>query len=243
MSATRLRSERQFHDAQARSRAATFDREPSRLRFSDAEYLDHEPWVRPAMKRLGDVRGRSVLDLGCGHGMAAVTLARRGAIVTATDLSRGYVAEARQRAAANGVRVTVSVADAEHLPFAEHSFDAIWGHAILHHLDVPVATREIRRVLRPGGVAVLCEPWGGNPLLSAARRLLQHTADETMLKQTHVDLLRRVFTDVDIEGWQLLGMVNRILPWGDRLATVDRRILRWIPKLSNWCRYVVIALR
>ena len=74
----RLRQERQFHDDQARARAATFAADPARLRFSDADYLDHESWVRPAFAKLGDVRGRRVLDYGCGHGMAAVVLARRG---------------------------------------------------------------------------------------------------------------------------------------------------------------------
>src|SRR5581483_8167179 len=75
----RLRSEQQFHDRQARGRAATFAAAPFRLRFRDADYLDHESWVRPAFARLGDVSGQPILDLGCGHGMAAVVLARRGA--------------------------------------------------------------------------------------------------------------------------------------------------------------------
>src|SRR4051812_8182844 len=108
----RLRREQRFHDAQAHSRAATFGRAPHRLRFADADYLGHESWVGPAFARLGDVCGRRVLDLGCGHGMAAVVLARRGAIVTACDLSAGYVTEARARAAANGVTVACLQADA-----------------------------------------------------------------------------------------------------------------------------------
>lgn len=91
----RLRREQQFHDRQARDRAVTFAALPGRLRFRDADYLDHEPWVRPAIDRLGNVCDKPVLDFGCGHGMAAVVLARRGAVVTACDLSAGYVAEAR----------------------------------------------------------------------------------------------------------------------------------------------------
>src|SRR5262245_61177305 len=132
----RLHRERAFHDRQARDRAVTFARSPGRLRFADADYLDHETWVRPAVGRLGELRGTGVLDWGCGHGMAAVVFARRGAAVTACDLSLGYVAEARARARANGVAVNCLVADAERLPFAAATFDAVWGHAILHHLDV-----------------------------------------------------------------------------------------------------------
>ena len=68
--------------------------------------------------------------------MAAVVMARAGATVTAFDLSPGYVAEARQRATANGVSVECVVADGENLPFPDATFDAVWGNAILHHLDL-----------------------------------------------------------------------------------------------------------
>src|SRR5262245_54033749 len=102
LAADRLCTERAFHDDQARDRAPAFVR-PEALCFGDDAYLDHESWIRPALAELGDVRGRRVLDFGCGHGMAAVVLARRGGRVTAFDLSRGYIKEARQRAEGNGV--------------------------------------------------------------------------------------------------------------------------------------------
>ena len=109
----RHKTELHFHDTQAAERAARFAELPS-LRFRDADYLDHETWIRPAMEMLGNVRGRRVLDYGCGHGMAAVVLARRGAQVTGFDLSAGYVEEARRRATANEVRAEFVQADAEY---------------------------------------------------------------------------------------------------------------------------------
>jgi SAM-dependent methyltransferase len=247
----RLRSEQHFHDHQARARAVTFAAQPERLSFADAAYLDHETWVRPAFDRLGEVRGKRVLDFGCGHGMAAVVLARRGAVVTACDLSAGYVAEARARARANGVTVACVQADGQRLPFADRSFDAVWGHAILHHLDVPTAAGELRRVLRPGGVAVLCEPWGGNPLLRLARRCLPypgkgHTPDEEPLGPAHLRQLEAVFGRVEIEGYQFLTMLRRVLLRSRLRAALqrgDERLLgRW-PALQRYCRYVVIAAR
>src|SRR5262245_43211835 len=113
----RLATEQQFHDRQAADRAAAFRAGRPDLRFGAADYLDHETWVRPAFGALGDLRGKAVLDYGCGHGMAAVVLARRGAVVTAFDLSPGYVREAEERAEANGVSVRFAVADGEYLPF------------------------------------------------------------------------------------------------------------------------------
>src|SRR5260370_39372689 len=142
----RLASEQVFQDRQAVGRALRFT-DRAALRFSDDSYLNHETWVRPAFARLGPLAGRSVLDFGCGHGMAAVVLARHGARVTAFDLSPGYLAEARQRAEANGVRVAFVRANGECLPFADHAFDRVWGNAVLHHLQPRAAARELYRVL------------------------------------------------------------------------------------------------
>jgi SAM-dependent methyltransferase len=252
MSATdRLRSERAFHDQQAQERIATFDLRPNELRFTDDAYLDHETWIRPAFERLGDVSGRRVLDYGCGHAMAAVVLARRGARVTALDLSSGYLAEARRRADANGVALELVLANAEQLPFADASFDRVWGNAILHHLDLAIAARELRRVLRPGGVAVFCEPWGDNPLLRWARRRLPYpakgrTSDEEPLRPWHLRLLWEIFPHGQARGVQLLSMARRVLAPGRLVRCLnwsDDLLLARVPALQRFCRYVVVTLK
>lgn len=241
----RLHTEQAFHDQQARLRAGDLARRS--LVFSDDAYLDHETWIRPALTRLGDVRGRRVLDLGCGHGMAAVVLARRGARVTGLDLSLGYLREAQTRARANGARIGWVAADAERLPFADATFDAVWGNAVLHHLDLDRAGRELKRVLRPAGVAVFCEPWGENPLLAWARRRLPYpgkdrTPDETPLDGAGLDILRRYFPRLTVEGHQLLAMAARVFgprPW---LECWDRGLLHRLPALRRWCRYAVLTM-
>lgn len=246
----RLNSEQIFHDRQAQGRAPSFH-DTAALQFGDDVYLDHETWIRPALAHLGDMAGLPVLDYGCGHGMAAVVLARRGACVTAFDLSPGYLAEARRRAAANEVHITFVQADAEHLPFADRSFARVWGNAVLHHLDLRRAARELYRVLQPGGIAVFCEPWGGNPLLSWARRRLpyrgkERTRDEQPLLPHHVRVLREVFPSLQIEGYQLLSMIRRVLRPGRIVAGLERcdaRLLRLAPSLGRWCRYVVLTVR
>jgi SAM-dependent methyltransferase len=246
----RLHCEQFFHDRQARGRAPSFGNADA-LRFEDACYLDHETWIRPALAQLGEVADLPVLDYGCGHGMAAVVLARRGAHVTAFDLSPGYLAEARRRAAANGVKVAFVQADAERLPFADNCFARIWGNAILHHLDLHSAARELYRVLQPGGIAVFCEPWGANPLLTWVRRQLpypgkERTPDEQPLLPRHVRLLREVFPSLQIEGHQLLSMVRRVLQPGrivSGLEWCDAHLLHLAPALAQLCRYVVLTLR
>ncbi len=247
----RITAERQFHDRQARQRERSFQQASgASLCFTDADYLDHESWIRPAFAALGPLAGRRVLDYGCGHGMAAVVLARQGALVTAFDLSAGYVRETLRRAQANGVTLQACTANAEALPFADASFDLVWGSAILHHLDLPTALRELRRVLTPQGRAVFCEPWGGNPFLEFARRSLpypgkQRTADERPLRPRDWHLIRRFFPQAELQGYQLLGMLRRV--WSTRgrvtwLESLDGWLLRRWPRLKIWCRYVVLTL-
>jgi SAM-dependent methyltransferase len=246
----RLSSEQVFHDQQAAQRAERFRIGQARLSFTDDAFLDHETWIRPAFCRLGPLAGKRALDYGCGHGMAAVVMARAGAIAAAFDLSPGYVKEVQDRALANGVRVECVVGDGEKLPFLDDSYDVVWGNAVLHHLDLARAGRELHRILKPGGIAVFCEPWGGNPFLSFARDRLpypgkQRTPDERPLTSRDLNPLRAIFPVVELEGFQLLGMVRRVLRSGRIcrfLDGLDASLLGLIPSLSHWCRYAVITI-
>lgn len=118
-----------------------------------------------------------VLELGAGTGFFTLNLALAGVIGAAhlTDLSPGMVAAAQRNAANLGIEVEGRVADAEHLPYDDASFDLVVGHAVLHHVpDVEQALREVVRVLRPGGRFVVC----GEPTRygdAVARRLSRAT--------------------------------------------------------------------
>jgi SAM-dependent methyltransferase len=247
MATARLENERRFHDEQASARARAL--RPHDYRFADESYLTHASWIPPAFDALGDLRNRRALDLGCGHGMASVVLARRGAIVTGCDLSLGYVREARRRAEANRIAAHFLVCDGERLPFADGAFDRIWGNAVLHHLDLRIAPRELCRVLAPGGVAVFCEPWAGNRWLNLARTALpypgkQRTADETPLGPRDLAHLQAVFPRLHVRGFQLLSMLGRVckqprLVAG--LAWCDDMLLNRLPGWQRYCRYVVIS--
>jgi malonyl-CoA O-methyltransferase len=104
---------------------------------------------------LGEVRGLSVLDLGCGTGRHALRLARRGARVTGVDLSPGMLARARAEQGDLEVEFREHDLHAE-LPFADGAFERVVSGLVLEHLqDMGAFYREVARVLRPGGLAVL----------------------------------------------------------------------------------------
>ena len=101
----------------------------------------------------GDLR---VLDIGTGPGFYAMILARRGYRVTAVDFSPGMLAEARRNAGELAERIDFRQMDAQDLDFPDDSFDVIVTRNLTWNLTDPVrAYREWRRVLRPGGAALI----------------------------------------------------------------------------------------
>ena len=94
------------------------------------------------------------LEIGAGTGYFTLNLLRSGLIgrATCSDISPGMLQTLSANAERLGLEVSTRAADAEQLPFADESFDLVFGHAVLHHIpDLPRAFGEFSRVLRPGG--------------------------------------------------------------------------------------------
>ncbi|MFL5900395.1 MAG: class I SAM-dependent methyltransferase [Solirubrobacterales bacterium] len=117
------------------------------------------------VKALGGRDGESFgsgLEIGSGTGYFSLNLLQLGAIesLTATDISVGMLKRLATTAEGLGLEVETAQTEAEELPFADESFDLVFGHAVLHHIpDLDKAFAEFRRVLRPGGaIAFAGEP-------------------------------------------------------------------------------------
>jgi ubiquinone/menaquinone biosynthesis C-methylase UbiE len=102
------------------------------------------------------LRGKDVLDVGCGSGIATQMFAEAGANVTAVDLTEWAVQTTRRRLAAFELEGEVHQEDAERLPFADESFDLVFSWGVIHHSsDMDRALHELVRVTRSGGQVVL----------------------------------------------------------------------------------------
>jgi len=119
------------------------------------------------------------LEIGAGTGYFTLNLLLAGVVenATCTDISPGMLRTLSANAGRLGLEVTTQPADAERLPFADESFDLVFGHAVLHHIpDLAQAFREFERVLRPGGTVLFAgEPSRYGDRLAALPKALGRT--------------------------------------------------------------------
>jgi demethylmenaquinone methyltransferase/2-methoxy-6-polyprenyl-1,4-benzoquinol methylase len=118
----------------------------------------HRLWKRRLVV-LAEVRpGAAALDLCCGTGDLAFTLARRGARVTGLDFSQAMLDVARRRALSRPGGVEFLRGDAMQLPFAADTFDIVTvGYGLRNLADWETGLREMIRVARPGGRVLVLE--------------------------------------------------------------------------------------
>ncbi|UFN49753.1 class I SAM-dependent methyltransferase [Roseomonas sp. OT10] len=263
---SKLERESQFWDAK-QTETGSLDPALYRVSASDRDdrsvpwlpYLGFREQVQTVLDHLGELKGRRVLDLGCGTGFLASLLAAQGAEVDALDISPASVAIARHRAEISGVadRIRFHVMPAEALGFPDASFDALCGAFVLHHLDLATAAPELRRVLRPGGRAAFIETCGHSALLMTARRMLPgrlgiekaSSDDEAPLASAAEALLRRSFGDsvrFHYPSTLMFRMLSYVPPLHKRpaqqlLSAVDATVHR-LPFLRSQSYWGVVTL-
>lgn len=145
---------------------------------------------------LGPVEGLRILDIGCGSGANTLVLSGRGAHVCGVDVSADLIRLARRRLAVNGRPggAEFVVGSAHDLPMPDNSIDIVFGIAILHHLDLELVSREVQRVLRPGGRAIFQEPCRNSRLVRFVRRLIPYRAPD-------ISPFERPLTDPELDAF------------------------------------------
>lgn len=230
------------------------------------------PEMRYITGILGNLEGKTLLDIGCGLGEASVYFALKGAIVTATDISANMIQITGKLAEKYKVKVDTYRAGIEHLKLPKgKNFDVVYVGNLFHHVDIDKALEQIKLYLKPGGVLVSWEPVHYNPIINLYRKIAVkvRSADERPLKLADIDKFNRYFSEVQLEWFWLTTLVifiimvlvqrrdpNKERFWktvvveGEKwrpiytpLARLDEVLLRMFPFLRPLCWNVVIIAR
>ena len=205
----------------------------------DREFGSDGPARQTALRLLGDGPGR-VLDVGCGTGAHTVAFTERGWDVVGVDISEDLLEHARTRG------VTVVNADAGSLPFADASFDAVvsmWTHTDVD--DFAGVTREVARVLQPGGAFVYV---GAHPCFVGPHSLFVGAVG---VPQLHAGHYRRAGRYADAPGISPTGLRARVgathlplAPFIQAFADAGLRIERFEePEAENRDFPYMVAIR
>jgi 2-polyprenyl-3-methyl-5-hydroxy-6-metoxy-1,4-benzoquinol methylase len=194
---------------------------------------------------LDQLKGKRVLEIGCGMGFHTETMIRAGGQVTAIDLTETAVDMTRRRCELRSLPVVeVRQADAERLPFADGSFDFVWSWGVIHHSSrTALIVREIARVLKdtgecramvynregtPAKIALLLHHYLKGGFLRRSKEETLHALTDGFsaryyVKEQFEDLFRAFFEDVSSE---VCGQAVDVLPLPRR---VRGPLLRALP--------------
>jgi ubiquinone/menaquinone biosynthesis C-methylase UbiE len=192
------------------------------------------------------VTGKNVLVIGCGFGGDALVVSKSGANVSAFDISPESIEIAKKRAAKYGLAVDFMVSPAEHTPYPSGYFDVVIARDILHHVEIDLCMREIRRVAKPDATFIANEIYT-HTLLERLRR--SYLIDKVLYPRMRSYIYRNPMEDYITEDEEKLTqrdvraiqqflekraacqyfnfLVSRIIPKGSpALAKLDRLLLK-----------------
>lgn len=146
-----IKQEKQFWDSAWSSEKLT----------QDTEMVDRyipKASVEYSYKLLGDIKGKKLLEIGCGSGYETVEFCQKGADVTAIDFSKESIIIAKNRCKQNKIEnVHIKFMNAESLQFKDNIFDKVYINKVLLHTDKERVLQECRRVLKKDGIIVINE--------------------------------------------------------------------------------------
>lgn len=205
--------------------------------------------IRAAMR---DAAGKRVLEIGSqSWEWCLFRYGYRPTQLTCINISQAELDSGRAHSAKLGFPCEFCNMDAHELDFPDQTFDLIFGTAILHHLDLARAMREIHRVLRPGGKIVFVEPLRHNPVARLVRWFTPQarTPDELPLGRPELRLIGRNF-EVDNYYSELLTIIGAMLvrpilkdpinPVTKFCSAIDDHVARIVPAAGVYYRSVVI---
>jgi SAM-dependent methyltransferase len=211
-------------------------------RFLDASWFGQAPGARPysSLIPFDELSGKDVLEIGCGTGVHAQLLAEAGANLTAVDLTPTAVELTRRRLELHGLHADVREADAEHLPFADGSFDFVWSWGVVHHSeDTRRVIAEIARVLRPGGRLALMVYHRSSITYWVQYQLIRGVLGGKLLRMSPAEVADRYSDGVVARHYTRAELRDLLSPWfSDPQTLVMGQLGEAVPLPAQVRRYV-----
>ena len=226
------------------------------------------PENRLILQKLGNIKNKKILEIGCGAGEASVYFAKLGAKVMATDLSDEMLLVAKELAGNNGVSIKTKKCSATQIDLPSESFDIIYAANLLHHVDIEKTLHESQRIIKKGGLFVSWDPLAHNPIINVYRQKASsvRTPNEHPLRISEIEIFRKYFSSIQHETTWLftqlifikLFFIDRIDPnveryWKKiiydhknleklycRLEKIDKFVLSSFPFLKKYCWNIII---
>lgn len=207
-------------------------------------YGEYGPWM-PEVMEFDRHRGEDLLEIGAGIGTDLSQFARHGANVTDLDLSAGHMAHARENFVLRGLTARFVHHDAERLPFDDNSFDVVYSNGVLHH--TPFTRRvvgEIKRVLRPGGKAIIMM-YAEDSLHYWLKLVWRMGLDEKrLLSQSMHDLMSEHVEITENDAKPLVKVYTRrrlreLFNGFDDIEIVKRQLME--QELPDWLKWMPLA--
>jgi ubiquinone/menaquinone biosynthesis C-methylase UbiE len=163
--------------------------------------------------------------------------ANAGAIVTALDISGEMVELTKRVARDSGVekQVTALHMGVEDMDFPDNTFDIVYGHSVLHHLNLEIAISKIARVLKQDGIAAFLEPLDHNPILNVFRFFTpnRRTPTERPLNFSQLNKISRSFSRSEHREFYLFSLGAFIWYYGVRNKSLFRLTMQTLSPLDS----------
>jgi 2-polyprenyl-3-methyl-5-hydroxy-6-metoxy-1,4-benzoquinol methylase len=233
--------------------------------FGHPDYPRQPPFARqidyPAL------RGKRVLEIGCGAGTMAAAFAREGAFISAIDITQTAVDFTRRRFEILGLGGDIRPMDAEHLQFPDEQFDHVWSWGVIHHsAAIKAIIAEIHRVLKPGGKAQvmiyhrhslrnwILAAWGqgilrGKFLTTPYDEILRSVTDGYIARHVSVADGRKLFAAFSSVRTELTDLADlSFIPGNVQVekylvgrvipVALKRRLDNWLMRHFGWFLYI-----
>jgi len=237
----RLQSEKDYHNERA-VEESRIDQEKYYVAVSKARERFSESISRNSV-------GKDVLEIGCFQGGGAEEILKTAKSYVGIDISDVAIEKATQLNSEKGLRnFSFLVRDACETGFPDASFDTVVACGIIHHLPIEKSLKEIQRILKPGGKAILFEPLGENPLINLYRKHTPdaRTPDETPLLKSDIANINKIFPGAKIHFFGLTTLLSVPLRHRKALYPIFYKLFYMIDKLIfltplRWWAWMIVV--